>query len=812
MNADNVKVEGVLIFNNETRNEMLRKNLGKYSQWHGQLNPAIGEAYDIPEYNPLSSSTDDKGLFAFTHDNKTDYSKFINSRYFVKGRDKDYYEEKYDENVLLPQQIQPWTEDRQDYIQYIDEVLGADAVIQQAQYINNLLAGTYVENALRQTEVGVIKNIDVSASLQGAMVTNPNNSSGKDTKLGTISNYLYAANLYNAAIFNTDRENAKIHQGENYIQKQYITPYLVNQYGNNLANVMELGDMLRIGTNETGIREDLGADVKIIDSIEKSQDALESNSQIHLLEEQIKRAEAFNKDRKYTNTLYTLYNGEGYINGSKDYSDYRYDFSKEISDNISQTTYTESVNDIKVSKATGVDYRTRGTYATYNEGDNSNNHPDNTNENSINQFEQYSHLNSSNRGLLAKTNELFNNHKIGTLIGRFHTDKNTTKELEFTDTAKSMYGNSHGRNLLVRNSRGKNTNGYENPYCRVWTYHHQYNQIKKLIRPFVKEEGEQIRPLKVREIQSLNQKYRAYKTDKKGNVIDGGVTLGENTVLQDNGFVRITPHKDDSKKSIKDCMFSIENLAWKDVLDHESNLSKEQRGPNGGRIMWFPPYDLDFNESVNVNWNENSFIGRGEKVYTYTDTTRTGTLSFTLLIDHPSIMNSAAYAGGKENEDGVDPNADILRFFAGCEMLGEESEEITKKTKNPKKPPKEKIVPTPKKIRFKVFFPNNFSGVYGEPYNGTTTGNIMKQYDTLTTYTEDFDSLGLETSDLWWWYLLCGNNTTIPKNVADYRGYEMKEGEGISDDDKFTNNLIPSCKNYNGKYGYTIGKSGCDET
>ena len=65
-------------------------------------------------------------------------------------------------------------------------------------------------------------------------------------------------------------------------------------------------------------------------------------------------------------------------------------------------------------------------------------------------------------------------------------------------------------------------------------------------------------------------------------------------------------------------MFSIENLAWKtenikmDEYD-QYGLSAEQKGPLGGRIMWFPPYDLTFNESVRVNWNPNQFIGRGEK-------------------------------------------------------------------------------------------------------------------------------------------------------------------------------------------------------
>ena len=41
---------------------------------------------------------------------------------------------------------------------------------------------------------------------------------------------------YNGAIFNSDRHS----------ENKYLTPTLINQYGNNLANVMELGDMLRV--------------------------------------------------------------------------------------------------------------------------------------------------------------------------------------------------------------------------------------------------------------------------------------------------------------------------------------------------------------------------------------------------------------------------------------------------------------------------------------------------------------------------------------------------------------------------------------
>ena len=80
-----------------------------------------------------------------------------------------------------------------------------------------------------------------------------------------------------------------------------------------------------------------------------------------------------------------------------------------------------------------------------------------------------------------------------------------------------------------------------------------------------------------------------------------------------NGLVNIAPTakikdyfegKTDKEVTIKKCMFSIENLAWKsenvkmDEYD-QYGLSAEQKGPLGGRIMWFPPYDQT-NSSVEV--------------------------------------------------------------------------------------------------------------------------------------------------------------------------------------------------------------------
>ena len=85
-------------------------------------------------------------------------------------------------------------------------------------------------------------------------------------------------------------------------------------------------------------------------------------------------------------------------------------------------------------------------------------------------------------------------------------------------------------------------------------------------------------------------------------------------------------------------MFSIENLAWK---GNQQNLLPVEQGPGDttikdtrGRIMWFPPYNIQFSESTSVNWESTNFIGRGEPVYTYNNTE-----PFNELRDMPSYTS-----------------------------------------------------------------------------------------------------------------------------------------------------------------------------
>jgi len=370
--------------------------------------------------------------------------------------------------------------------------------------------------------------------------------------------------------------------------------------------------------------------------------------------------------------------------------------------------------------------------------------------------------------MIKKTNDNFNHGKYKTLIARFNTNSMDSKDKnDITQTAISeRYGMSHGRNLL--STKKDNSNGYDNPYCRVWTYHHQYNQLSRAIRPFGHIESQE--GLENNE-RSGNYETVGFRTleDKEFGFDGGSKRLDNYGVLNyKNGLVNIAPtakikyFEDEEKTSkevtIKKCMFSIENLAWRseNVIMNEYDkfgLSAEQKGPLGGRIMWFPPYDLTCSEDVNVNWNQNQFIGRGEKIYTYTDTERRGNLSFTLLIDHPSILDywNGHKRNGMKNKNaelipgnggGVDePNNQentLLRFFAGCDILSAIPQEFKLKNRKPEMvedpiEPKNDSVPDtdthPQTVKKKtlhcvLYFPNNYSGIDDLP-NGSGVVNAI---------------------------------------------------------------------------------------
>ena len=410
---------------------------------------------------------------------------------------------------------------------------------------------------------------------------------------------------------------------------------------------------------------------------------------------------------------------------------------------------------------------------------------------------------TSDFSILEKTKRLFEAHKIKTLIGRFHTssDDRGSKISGLTQTAiDPTYGISHGRNLLKLDKTYEN--GYENPYCRVWTYHHQYSQMRDLIRPFTDtDSGGTVHFLSLDAIQANYPGRPIVKDGATGS-------WSEKSVLNTNGMVNVAPigrlESGQKKIAAKQCMFSIENLAWKGVLkNHRDSIDEGEIGPLGGRIMWFPPYNLSFNESVSASWTPNDFIGRGEKVYSYNNTERTGSLSFTILADHPSIldywMNTDNRWGSLGSED---DQQKVLRFFAGCENLeadddfgfekknGSTSSEDSKndttygadktatdKDNNVNEEVKTGEAPeftTANSISFYVFFPNNLSG-YDWLKNPKVIANYLVQGRNGFEFNFDKERFNSSVAVPNW------DDNVIVETNPGYPGYEMGS-TGLTDD------------------------------
>jgi hypothetical protein len=138
-----------------------------------------------------------------------------------------------------------------------------------------------------------------------------------------------------------------------------------------------------------------------------------------------------------------------------------------------------------------------------------------------------------------------------------------------------------------------------------------------------------------------------YYENTKLQKTEGNIRKNANSILDKTYNLNIFPTTGPDSTTISDgrvkkYMLSIENLAWRTSrrpgLTY-ADLPESEKGPNGGRVMWFPPYDLSFSDDSTVDWNSNTFLGRPEAIYTYKGTSRGGSLSFKIVVDHPSIMN-----------------------------------------------------------------------------------------------------------------------------------------------------------------------------
>jgi hypothetical protein len=296
----------------------------------------------------------------------------------------------------------------------------------------------------------------------------------------------------------------------------------------------------------------------------------------------------------------------------------------------------------------------------------------------------------ANRGLVKFTQDMINNaeangHRGGAkYIGRFNSNSNLVQAEKDIGDGNVISVPKHSNvsmGNLVRDAE-------DDYYCRSWSTRNPYQNRYDLIRN--------------------NTLYR--------NKFINGMS-----VLEDGGHVKIAPYSNEGAAAsnlqgttfnadpeVKRYMFSIENLAWTDAPE-KIGLDSCELGPNGGRIMWFPPYDINFTDNTSVSWESTVFLGRAEPIYTYNHTDRKGTLSFSVITDHPSVLNQMKERTEKE----------IYKFFAGCgvditEFFEEEIEFIQRTiveqeevaaieetpapVPSPVKPPIEETPPTPKPL------------------------------------------------------------------------------------------------------------------
>ncbi len=215
-------------------------------------------------------------------------------------------------------------------------------------------------------------------------------------------------------------------------------------------------------------------------------------------------------------------------------------------------------------------------------------------------------------------------------------------------------------------------------------FHDGYKEItkgSKVIKYTIPENGQAVGYEYCR-IFTKDVPYLQYNDLQK---VDGITTSGRKisySVLDSTYNLNIFPNKKDSAGNstnlvgdnentfhAKKYMFSIENLSWRTSSTPGytvSDLPVCERGPNGGRVMWFPPYDLKFSETNSASWKDSNFIGRPEPVYTYNNTRRTGSLSWKIVVDHPSVLNLIVnkVLTNETNNSRIDNM--INSFFAGC--------------------------------------------------------------------------------------------------------------------------------------------------
>lgn len=628
---------------------------------------------------------------------------------------------------------------------YLDEYgklnLGGEAGIQTADIIGSVLNGQGIGLA----KAGVVTNFDLRSSLAGRVL----GATGiiTDTKLGNIAGQQLALALANNAAFNTqqlllgtlnvsDNVLSLVKNGTlagfrpNYtITTPTSTAGQVLSYTEKILGfnvpVSYLTDEGSIFSTENGNADNIKRANSMLEATGKGQrDALAGNFQANLIgisqydnptQSQFRSGYSPNfqvgDDGNFLvpgqqPSVYAYFNNNGFVIPLLNATD---GVIPDISYNREGLTVGSGFNSYDENTYSVNDGRSYATQFAWTSG----------NGDALNAIQNFDEFIGEKKSLLAKTQKLFNSVGMKSMIAVKGDMKYPKKSQIQTSIVND--GMSHGSAVMLGskfNERGDIIGGgedAENTFCRSWTPFNRYDNVSKLIRHRGLNQAEGGGP-----IFPVSNKWRLN-------------TLG--SVLDDNGFVKIAPYKTDdlsrNADTPKKYMFSIENLAW---VGAASNLPLVEQGPGDlltgkfGRIMWFPPYDLTFSESSSVSLETTNFIGRGEPIYTYNNTERTGNLSFKVIVDHPSIMNAFVGDGGPTDEY-------IRSWFAGCvDLDGQWADKLTKdelatqQLNNVKDVPRKTLTPVQLPDTFKVYYKNDITvidSVYENLKGGSGVGNYV---------------------------------------------------------------------------------------
>jgi hypothetical protein len=208
-------------------------------------------------------------------------------------------------------------------------------------------------------------------------------------------------------------------------------------------------------------------------------------------------------------------------------------------------------------------------------------------------------------------------------------------------------------------------------------FHDGYKELTKgsKVRKYIRKNGTEV-GMEYGRVFTKDSPYMVYGNLQSTVANDSGAEANGNlrkfsySVVDSTYNLNIAPLRGDESTNIikgvgvKKYMFSIENLAWRGTPEY-NELPICEKGPNGGRIMWFPPYDLELGqENSSPTFNPTKFLGRPEPIYTYESTERSGSISWSIIVDHPSISNLIVRKE-LENVDNNTTTQVLASFFSG---------------------------------------------------------------------------------------------------------------------------------------------------